>query len=191
MGFLFQLTAVKVLALLGIYFAGAPRPVELTKPAVRVIDCQYLAVSCRLINPLTDDLKNIIESAAKVRVVYTLRLMRVGSPSHAADLDIVHSIERDQASGDYRIETPREVFRVSRLSDDAPLFRLNEARLSSADQLEGGRYTVAVTASLASIVVRATGQQFDLMALWNYEYPRGTSAVLTHNPSPKTGGRVR
>lgn len=171
---------VKMLAVVGIFFPGVNREVAMSRPVVELWRSR-IAVSCVLQRPLSADLLNVVDSGTPVSLTFICRLRAAdGTPARAADTTVTHRIERDLATGTYQIDLGERKLLASRLSEYSPFFRLETVRAWPLDAITSRReYVVEVSARLESIYIHATGETFDLMALWNYREPDARSEQFT------------
>ena len=170
---------VRLLAVMGIFVPGVNRQVSLLEPFIE-LRSDRIAVSTTLQNPLSTDLLKIIDSGTPVTLSYVCRLRTsTGTPTAAADTTISHRVTKDLASGAYQIDTGTRKILTSRINEYSLLFRLETAPVWDLSTISTtGWYYVEVSARFEPIVVRATGEKYDLMALWSYRPPTGRSKVF-------------
>jgi hypothetical protein len=171
---------VRFLAVIGIFVPGVNRQVSMRTPIVELRN-ERIAVSAILQNPLSVDLLNIIDSGTPVTLTYICRLRTAqGTPTAAIDTTVIHRVVKNLATGSYEINTGTRTLLTSRITEYSLLFRLETVPLWQLLVLSSsGRYYVEVSARFEPIVVQATGQRYDLMALWSYRVPTEQSGIFT------------
>ena len=166
--------------MLGILFSGGKQRVELTEPVVELRQ-ETIGVSCVLQHPFSDDLLNIVDSGTPVSLRFVCRLRHSdGSPAFARDTTISHRVVKDLATGVYEVTLGSRSLLGERFTEYSQFFRLETVSLWAVGGADlDAPYYVEVSAELEPIYIHATGQQYDLMALWNYQVPRKKSASFT------------
>jgi len=169
-----------MLAVLGIFFSGVNQRVEMSLPVVELRQ-ERIAVSCVLQRPFSDDLLNIIDSGTPVELTFICRLRKAdGTPASPPDTTVKHRVVKDLATGTYEITLGRRTLIASRFTEYSQIFRLETVPLWPVGAINPGMSCfVEVSAALEPIHIHATGQQYDLMALWNYRVPKNRSAAFT------------
>ena len=170
---------VRFLAVMGIFVPGVNRQVSLLEPFIELRN-ERIAVSTTLRNPLSTDLLKIIDSGTPVTLSYVCRLRTsAGATTSAPDTIVSHRVVKDLASGAYQIDTGRRRILTSRINEYSLLFRLETVPLWDVAVLSPATwYYVEVSARFEPIVVHATGERYDLMALWSYRPPTARSKVF-------------
>lgn len=169
---------VRVVAVLGVFFSGE-RQVQLSQPVVELREGR-IAASCVLQHPFSDDLLNIVDSGTPVTLTFICRLRNLdGSPAFAPDTTIPHRIVKDLATGVYEVTLGTRSLLAERFTEYSQFFRLETASLWPAGEDDGAPYYLELSARLEPIYIHATGQQYDLMAVWSYRVPKSRSAAFT------------
>jgi len=171
---------VKMLALVGIFFPGVNPDIAMGRPVVELHGSR-ITISCRLERPLSDDLLNVIESGTPVRLSFVCRLRTDdGRTTQVPDTIVTHEAVKDLVAETYEITLGERTLKETRLREYSQLFRLETVPLWEASAVDSqGKYAVEVSARLEPIYIHATGQTYDLMALWNYRSPGNRSEVFT------------
>ena len=174
-----EVLIVRIFAVFGLTISGVNLDVAVSQPVIEQRG-DSVAVTAVLLEPISEDLMNIIDSGTPVSLVFTTRLRYAsGKPTGAVDQSVVHTVSRDLATGVYVIEKGRRVTRSSILSETSVFFRMETVPVWHMDYVHTyADYIVDVSAKLEPIEVRATGERYDLMALWNYREPSNRSEVF-------------
>jgi len=170
---------VRFLAIMGIFIPGVNQQVSLLDPFVELRG-DRIAVSTALQKPLSTDLLKIIDSGTPVTLTYVCRLRTsTDNPAAAPDTTVSHRVVKDLASGTYEIDTGTRKILTSRITEYSLLFRLETVPLWNINVLSNsGFYYVEVSARFEPIVIHATGERYDLMALWSYRPPTARSKLF-------------
>ena len=177
---MFEWLVVRMLTVLGVFFSGGGAQVECSEPVVQLRRGR-IAVSCVLLNPFSEDLLNVIDSGTPVTLTFICRLRNAdGSPAFVPDTTVPHRVVKDLATSVYEVTLGTRTLLAERFTEYSQFFRLETVALWPVDGArDAAPYYVEVSAKLEPMQIHATGQAYDLMALWNYRVPRKRSATFT------------
>ncbi len=170
---------LRVFAFFGVAISGVNLDVAMNDPVVELRG-DSIAVSAVLLDPVSDDLMNIIDSGTPVNLVFDVKLRTEdGDPVGVEDRSISNTVARDLSTGSYRITTSSGTIRSSQLNESSVFFRMQTVPVWPYGVLDDGTHYVVATARLEPIDIHATGKRYDLMALWNYREPSAQSEPFT------------
>jgi hypothetical protein len=176
MGFLLQFLATKAIApILGsiVLLTMGEHPVSLSNPRV-VIRSDTLYISTNVQNGFTKELKKIIKSG----VIVTFRLKVKTEDEiyfvHKVYYDIekrIYEIKREEAKGESKIITTEDEKRMIDLASEFSNVCVPCEKFPSSKKIE-------IRVSLDPVKLDfLEGEEFDMMALWEYRSPKQTVSI--------------